>query len=236
MNIHQLAAQERINTGTTWTNNKDFDRDGYLVIKNLWNAKELYHPVPKERGEIRYIGKTTEKFNHNPIETQVQGSLTRYLHPQYREIHSQIRVKLEKKLGRKLYNTFYCDRFYFPGQELKMHANRDACEISATIHISTNLVNGDEKWPIWIKTPDIFSDKKKQKVITPGEDYKIILTPGDCLVYKGCERPYWREPMPGDNRNKKLFGKEEELYYHQISFYYVLQDGQRAHCAFDAAS
>jgi len=26
------------------------------------------------------------------------------------------------------------------------------------------IVNGDEKWPIWIKTPDVFSDKKKQKV------------------------------------------------------------------------
>ena len=32
--------------------------------------------------------------------------------------------------------------------------------------------------------------------------------------------------------NKEL---NEELYYHQIFFHYVLQDGQRAHCAWDRA-
>jgi len=52
-------------------------------------------------------------------------------------------------------------------------------------------------------------------------------------VYKGCERPHWREPMPGSN--KKIFDKKEELYYHQIFFHYVLADGERAHCAWDRA-
>jgi len=56
------------------------------------------------------------------------------------------------------------------------------------------------------------------------------------MVYKGCSRPHWREPMPGLKKNKKVFGKkQEELYYHQIFFHYVLQDGQRAHCAWDRA-
>jgi len=53
------------------------------------------------------------------------------------------------------------------------------------------------------------------------------------MVYKGCERPHWREAMPG--KNKKVFGKKVEPYYHQIFFHYVLQDGQRAHCAWDRA-
>ena len=57
----------------------------------------------------------------------------------YRTIHSGVRRKLEKVLGRKLYNTYYYDRYYFPGQELTKHADRDACEISVSIHISTNL-------------------------------------------------------------------------------------------------
>ena len=59
--------------------------------------------------------------------------------PQYRSIHSGIRLKLEKELGRKLYNTYYYDRFYFPGQELTKHTDRDACEISVTVNVSTNL-------------------------------------------------------------------------------------------------
>ena len=45
--------------------------------------------------------------------------------------------------------------------------------------------------------------------------------------------------MPTPKPKKTLFGKnnqEKEYYYHQIFFHYVLQDGQRAHCAWDSAS
>ena len=38
----------------------------------------------------------------------------------------------------------------------------------------------------------------------------LVLKPGDGLLYKGCERPHWRDKMPGLNKkkNKKLFGKK----------------------------
>ena len=60
------------------------------------------------------------------------------------------------------------------------------------------------------------------------------------MIYKGCERPHWRDPMPGTpkgKKSKKLFGKAptQEQYYHQIFFHYVLQDGERAQCAWDRA-
>ena len=216
MNQEQMNYQEIVNTGTSWTKNKSFDENGYLVVKNLWNPQELYHPVPKERGQINYFG-NVNFFTHNPTERQVEGSLARYSHPQYKQIHTGIRLKLEEVIGRQLYNTYYYDRYYFSGQELKKHVDRDACEISVTVHIGTNL---DKCWPVCIKTPK-------------GEEKSICLSPGDGMVYKGCERPHWRDVMP--SKKKGLFGKKEELYYHQIFFHYVLADGQRAHCAFDMA-
>ena len=69
-------------------------------------------------------------------------------------------MKLEEIIGRKLYNTYYYDRYYFPGQELTRHADRDACEISVSVHVSTNLEGKDADWPFWIKTPDTYTDKK----------------------------------------------------------------------------
>ena len=51
------------------------------------------------------------------------------------------------------------------------------------------------------------------------------------MLYKGCERPHWREPMPGTFEMMKIGA--EQLYYHQIFFHYVLQDGIRAHHAWD---
>ena len=233
MNEAQLLHQERMNTGTAWTHNKQFDKDGYLVVKDLWDKDELFHPLPEVRGQLNYWDNNVENFNHQPVEGQVEGSLARYWHPQYRLIHSGIRLKLEKIIGRKLYNTYYYDRFYFPGQELTKHADRDACEISVSVHISTNLTGEDAKWPFKIKTPDTYTDKKKTSVLVPGEERSLVLKPGDGLLYKGCERPHWRDSMPG--KKKKVFGKSVEPYYHQIFFHYVLADGQRAHCAWDRA-
>jgi len=240
MTEEQIAFQERKNSGTAWTRNDSFEKNGYLVIKDLWDPEELYHPVPKKKGQYNYWDNNLENFNYCEVENQVEGSTARYWHPQYRAIHSGARLKLEEIIGRKLYNTYYYDRFYYPGQELTKHADRDACEISVSIHISTNLEGNDADWPFWIKTPDTYNDKKKTNILIPGENHRLILKPGDGVLYKGCERPHWREEMPGHTkgRNRSIFNRKlskNETYYHQIFFHYVLQDGQRAHCAWDMA-
>jgi hypothetical protein len=230
MNEQQLQWQERQNTGTSWTHNESFDKNGYLILKNLWSVDELYHPLPAETGQINYWGKNIDQFNHNPVEQQVEGSLARYNHPQYRPIHTGIRLKLEEVIGRKLYNTYFYDRFYKSEMSLHRHADRDACEISVSVHISTDL---KEPWAFRIKTPDTYTDKKKTQVLVPGEWRDLYLEPGDGVLYKGSERPHERIPMP---YGKQLFGwKKKSCYYHNIFFHYVLADGERAHCYMDRA-
>jgi len=227
----EIDLQERINAYTSITGHEQFDRDGYLVIKNIWDPQDLYCDPPELKGQYNYYGKV-EKFSYDPLEPQVLGSTSRYYYPPYKFIHSQIRLKLEKILGKKLYNTYYYDRFYNPGQNLSNHADRPACEISITIHVSSNL---KDPWPIWIKTPDTYDDpKKKINILKKGENRSVILLPGDGMIYKGCERPHWRDPMPGVQKDKirKLF-RMKPLYYHQIFFHYVLSDGIRANHAFD---
>ena len=231
MTQEQIDFQERLNSGTSPTNNKDFDKNGYLVIKNLWNPQDLYCEPPKIKGQYNYYGKIN-KFSHEPVENQVEGSTSRYYWPDYKYAHSQIRMKLEKEIGNKLYNTYYYDRFYNPGQALSNHADRPACEISVTVHVSSNL---NQTWPIWIKTPDTYDDPKtKANIIKKGENRSVILKPGDGMIYKGCERPHWRDSMPGVRRNNiRKFLKMKELYYHQIFFHYILADGLRSNHAFD---
>ena len=229
MNIEEVTRSEYENHGTSWTRNEFFDTNGYLIIKNLCDPEKLFHPVPKERGLFNWKGSNElDKFTYEEVEIQVNGSVARYWHPQYRKIHSEIRLVLEQVIGRKLYNTYYYDRFYFPGQPLIKHTDRPSCEISVTIHIGTNI---KESWPIWIKTPDTFEDNTMKTLIASGENRSVHLEAGDGMIYKGCERPHWRDPMPGLLESK--INKDESLYYHQIFFHYVLQDGIRAHHAWD---
>ena len=71
-----------------------------------------------------------------------------------------------------------------------------------------------------------------------GENRSVLLEPGDAMLYKGCERPHWRDPLPKEYE-RKWYGKKVEkkgLYYHQVFFHYVLADGIRSHCAFDRSS
>ena len=219
MTPEDILRQEKLNTGTSVTKNNKFEQDGYLALEQIWDPSELVRDIPGKRGQYDYWGKNLDQCNFTPIENQVEGSIASYWHPQYRSIHTGIRRKLEKIIGCKLYNTYYYDRFYFPGQELKIHADRPACEISISVHIASNI---EGKWPLWIKTPN-------------GERHSIALRPGDGMLYKGCERPHWRDPLPREY-TKTWYGKKVEkegLFYHQIFFHYVLADGLRSHFAND---
>ena len=230
MTEEDIILQERRNTGTSWTNHHSFEKNGYFVIKNLYDPKKLYHELPKERGTLKWFGKKLSNYKNFGVEQQVEGSLSRYLHPQYSKVHSEVRLILEKFIGRKLYNTYYYDRFYFPGQELTKHIDRPACEISVSVHISSNI---KQDWAFYIKTPDGYKDSTKKEVLFYGKEESIILKPGDGIVYKGCERPHWRNRMPGFLDTVLYNDKLDELYYHQIFFHYVLQDGYRTNFAYD---
>ena len=73
MTEERLLFQERLNTGTAKTNNEQFEKNGYLVVKNLWNPQELYRSVPEQRGQITYWGKRLDQFNYTEVEQQVEG-------------------------------------------------------------------------------------------------------------------------------------------------------------------
>jgi hypothetical protein len=188
-------------------NPKDyFEKYGYLVIKNLFDPKEIYESVSKERGQINYYG-SLEKYQHIPEETQVNGSLSRYNHPKYKFIQNQIRLILQDILQEELYNTYYFDRFYFEGQRLIRHKDRDACEISVSVQISTNSLI---PWSFCIQNLE-------------GKEVSADINDGWGILYMGCELEHWRDPLQsrysnfGKIMNKCMF-KSDNTYHHEIIF------------------
>ena len=204
---------------------EEFEKNGYLALPRLISDPDnLKVPVPEERGQINFFNNRLDKYSYEPIETQVVGSLARYNIPIYRELHFLVKGHLEKTLGMDLHPTYFYDRFYFVGQQLLRHSDRPACEVSVTLQISSNHPN--DPWPIWFERPD-------------GTESYALMNDGDAVVYKGCEREHWRDPLPSKyNKAQRLWrkarGLADDTYHHQIFLHYVDANGPFCHMAGDS--
>lgn len=215
---------QKRNHGSTWTKNEFFDENGYFPVNSLCDASNLSYPPPEKRGLIHYSKKSPNVYTELDDDSMVPGCISTYFNPRYKGLHQKIKPFVEEVIGRKLHCTYFFDRFYFAGQKLPKHVDRDSCEISVTMHISSNLEGDYKEWPIWVRTPHVYEDEKKDKILKCGEDTSVILEPGDALIYKACEVMHWRDPLV-----VPIIGDQKKYYYHQIFFHYVLQDGIRSH-------
>jgi hypothetical protein len=91
---------------------------------------------------------------------------------------------------------------YKKGDILPPHRDRASCEISLTLNLRT-----DRGWGIFVETSD-------------GGSICVEQTPGDAVLYLGCDATHWREEFTG----------EEHV---QVFLHYVLADGANADQVFD---
>lgn len=110
----------------------------------------------------------------------------------------------ERASGKRLYPTYSYARLYKPGEELKVHVDRPACEISATITLGFE----GKVWPIYM------GDKGEKNAS------KIEMDVGDAVLYRGMEKYHWR---------KKFKGKWQA----QVFLHYVDADGPHKEWKFD---
>ena len=240
-----LDHREQTLFGSSPTRNKEFDENGFVFLKNLIDVEEtglVEFPPPPERGMFKYADPdpgtlVTGGLMDMDIEPQVMGSLSRYKLPIYRSLQNKLKPKLEKIIGKKLMPSFNYDRFYFPGQQLPYHLDRFACEISISMLISTNLDQSQHPWPLWIKKPPEWNENGL--LVQEGKHVAVTFSePGDAVLYKGCERPHYREPMPSkytkwEKKLMKFLRREDDTYYHQVFIHYVLESGEFIHLTQD---
>jgi len=219
-----------IPTTINMSKNEFFEKNGYLYVPGLVvDPENLFDPPPVDEngkrisGQMNYVRK--DKINFIPDEHQVPGSLARYNIPTYKELHYLVRKQIEKRLEMDLLPTYFYDRFYYVGQQLKRHSDRPACEVSVTLQISTN---GKEPWPIWFERPD-------------GSETYVLMKNGDAVIYKGCEREHWRDPLQSryakwENKWRTFRKQKDDTYHHQIFLHYVNAQGPFVHHANDRAN
>ena len=122
---------------------------------------------------------------------------------------------MEKYTGLKLSPTYSYARIYKTGDVLHRHKDRSSCEISTTLNL------GGDPWPIYL-------DPTNTEYYVQGTPYEVVgnagikidLTPGDMLIYSGCELEHWREEFRGKdcaqvflhyNQKGSKVGKENQF-------------------------
>jgi len=112
----------------------------------------------------------------------------------------------EKASGKKLLPTYSYARLYAPGEELVVHVDRPACEISATITLG---FEGDV-WPIYMGDGE---DKSNPR--------RVDMQIGDAVIYYGMDKHHWREKYT------------EGQWQTQVFLHYVDAEGEHTEWIFD---
>ena len=107
-------------------------------------------------------------------DAQVKKSSSMYNFMPFVQILCNKTEKVSRILGVNVLPTYCFARKYYTNAELRSHMDREACEISLSIHL-----DGDKDWELYIKG-------------TP-----VTLNRGDAVLYWGYDDKHWREPYTG---------------------------------------
>lgn len=119
------------------------------------------------------------KMNNQPGDSQVENSSATYNYIAFLELLCEKTPEVSRFLGETVLPTYTYARVYEKGAVLDPHKDREACEISLTLHLI-----GDKEWPIYITKPN-------------GESVYLNLKSGDAMMYLGCDAEHWREQFEG---------------------------------------
>lgn len=115
---------------------------------------------------------------------------------------------MNELVGEILFPTYTYCRIYGNGDELPPHTDREACEISITLHLGSDGV----EWPIYLKKPN-------------GETVELSLKPGQAVLYLGCVATHWREKFAGQEYGQvflhyvKARGNNRRHYFDKVRLY-----------------
>jgi hypothetical protein len=178
---------------------KQFKDNGYVLLKDFLPK----HSCEELTIELKRLveEKKTTKDPQCPLSQAVHGAVA------FDKLLEHCTPYFEKALGLKLFPTYSYARLYdTQGEELAIHRDRPACEISATLTLG---FEGD----VW----SIYMGDSEDK--SGGSEIKMSI--GDAVAYRGCDKYHWRE--------KYTEGKWQA----QVFLHYVDQDGPHAEWKYD---
>jgi len=153
--------------------------------------------VLKREGDIIFESPTTS----------LGKSVAAYSFPPAVALHRWLWENLKPVLDFDLKETYAYSRKYERGAYLKSHMDRPSCEISATLCLDYSSDDGTP-WSIWIQNDKNYLGEEmgheEMFELTQAPRHKdrtgtkVILHPGDVMLYQGPNCPHWRDYFVGE--------------------------------------
>jgi hypothetical protein len=179
------------------TNLEQFKTTGYCKVENAVS--------PELRDFLTQYALFDEMQDFCPDTTQVKGAHSKYADPAMEAMLLTLHKEIEKHTGLSLYPTYSFYRVYRPGDILEPHTDRPSCEISATICFNHSYSIEEYSWPI----------------VMNGNS--INLSPGDMVIYRGCDLTHSRD----------IFSYNNDSWHVQGFFHYVDANGPYSNYRYD---
>lgn len=185
------------------TDEEVFEKHGYVRVNDFIDTQTIsvisqYFENKIRRGLWKEIESSACRV------TDKTSRYSYYADPLIEVILLSSKDAVENIIGKELIPTYSYSRIYQPGEKLSPHQDRPECEVSVTV----NVANKGKISPIYMQYKD-------------NDPEKHILSPGDAVVYKGCEAMHWRQPLNNDQLNV------------QFMLHYVYKNGTNAGLAKD---
>ena len=153
---------------------KAISKDVVEFVNDYLLLKERVHDTLRE---TKYIMPSSADWGRKD-DQQCIGAYSMYADIAMETLLLKCLPIVEKESKLKLWPTYAYTRVYKQGHVLEKHTDRKSCEISTTLNL------GGDMWPIYL------TDIK-------GKEIEVKLSPGDMLLYAGCEIEHWRNEFKG---------------------------------------
>ena len=175
------------------TNPEYFKEHNYTVVKGLI-PEEICNVATK----YALLKMQTEFSPEDHITGQIPGTHSVHGDTLMETLMFFMLPHMEKNTGLELCPTYTYYRVYKPGDKLLRHKDRASCEISTTVCLGFDYKHEDPdyKWGIYVDELSVKNPMVDGRFVSsnnPGVEVKM--SPGDVVIYRGCEVEHWREPF-----------------------------------------
>ncbi len=110
--------------------------------------------------------------------------------PMARFLHHQLTPFVSRVAGEPVKATYCYSSAYHGGAALPAHVDREQCEFTMSLLLDQSAELAHDPWALWFAAPS--------------GHRRVVLNPGEAVLFRGCDLPHWRDAAPAEHEQTML--------------------------------